>query len=230
MLNFFYLIIYQFFLGLFHSYYSFHDLRKSGFGAFKVVDGLAKNKVPADSWKNGLPNPNPNCCIYLKGEIHQMAACLGTDSGALESAEDICKVKVDRLYGEIRISLRGVAFSEAFYEIASNKIKAKSCKSKEYAVFKYRLIKTTEYAVENDCKMVMNYMNTESNDKKLGWCKKNFNDEISLERRLMSLNNDAVYQNVNTCVFDTNNSLFDNNKFDGKIYFLNLLIFSSKFS
>ena len=68
--------------GLFHSYYSFHDLRKSGFGAYKVKDGLAKGKVPADTWKKSLPNPNPECCIYFKGEIHQLTACLGKEDGS----------------------------------------------------------------------------------------------------------------------------------------------------
>jgi hypothetical protein len=205
--------------GLFHSYYSFHDLRKSGFGAYKVSEGLAKGKVPADTWKKGLPNPNPHCCIYFKGEIHNLTACLGNESGGPESAEDVCKVKIDRLYGEIRISLRGVAFTEAFYEIQNNQIKAKDCKSKEYAVFKYRLIKTTEYAVDNDCKMIMNYLNSETVDKKLAWCKKHYQEEVALEKRLMSLNKDNVANSIEKCVISTNGALFDMSKFDGKIYF-----------
>ena len=78
------------------------------------------------------------------------------------------------------------------------------------------MIKTTEYAIESDCKRVMNYINTENNSKKTQWCKKNFMDEISLEKRLMGLNKDNVYEAIDKCVFNNNGSLFDNNKFDGK--------------
>jgi hypothetical protein len=75
-------------------------------------------------------------------------------------------------------------------------------------------MKTTEYAVENDCKMVMNYINTDDNAKKLQWCKKNFEDELSLEKRLMGLNTDSVYQAIDNCVFNNNVNLFDNSKFE----------------
>jgi len=200
---------------LFHSYFSFHDLRKNGYGAYKVKDGLTKGKVPKE-WGRGLASPIPDCCIYFKGELHQMTACLADDTGSPVTAEDVCTVKIDKIFSEIRISLRGIAFSEAFYEIHSNKIKAANCASKEFAVFKYRLIKTTEYAIESDCKRVMNYINTEDNSKKTQWCKKNFMDEISLEKRLMGLNKDNVYEAIDKCVFNNNGSLFDNNKFDGK--------------
>lgn len=205
---------------LFHSYYSYHDLRKNGFGAYKVKDGLASNKVP-DNWAQGFsPKPVVDCCIYLKGELHKMTICLGDDSGSLETAQDVCRVKTEKLYSEIRISLRGTAFSEAFYEIQSNKIKAADCKSKEFAVFKYRLINTSHYAIENDCKMVMNYVNTDDNSKKSQWCKKNFEDELSLEKRLMGLNKDPVYQAIDRCVYNNNSNLFDNNKFQGDFFFI----------
>ena len=69
----------------------------------------------------------------------------------------------------------------------------------------------------------MNYINSEANDRKVQWCRKNFNDEISLEKRLMSMNNDSVYQSIENCVFNKNSDLFDNAKFDGKLnYFISV--------
>merc|ERR1712100_824915 len=67
---------------------------------------------------------------------------------------------------------------------------------------------------ENDCRMVMNYLNTETNERKQQWCKKNFQDEISLEKSLMSMNDDNVHAAIETCVFNANGSLFDIAKFE----------------
>jgi hypothetical protein len=142
-----------------------------------------------------------------------MTVCLGDASGSIETAEDVCKISIEKFHSEIRGALRGVLFSEAFNEIEANKIKASNCSSKEFAVFKFRAIKTVEYAVENDCKMVMDYMSKEDNAKKLDWCKKNYSDELNLEKKLMGLGSDGVYQAIEKCVFLKNKETFDENKF-----------------
>jgi hypothetical protein len=200
---------------LFQLFYSYNDLRKIGFGAYKVKDGLLKNKVPKE-WGKGLISPIADCCIYLNGEFNKLTACLADDKGDSITAEDICSIKIEKIYSEIRSSLRGVIFSEAFHQINSNELKAKNCESKEFNVFKYRLLKTAEYSIENDCKKIMNYINMEDNENKKQWCKKNYEDELSLEKKLMSLSKEKVYNSIDNCVFNANPGLFDHKKFDGK--------------
>jgi hypothetical protein len=224
-------------LKLLHFYFSFNDLRKSGFGPFRVKEGLKKDKVPKD-WGKGLSSPVPDCCIYFHGEFNKLAACLAEDNGSPITSEDICIVKIDKLFGVVRSSYRGVIFSEAFHQISTNKLKAKDCKSKEFGVFKYRLLKSADYAIENDCKLVMNYMNEEDIQKKTNWCKKNFNDEINLEKRLMTLGNEEINEAIQRCVLDVNPELFNEKKFNGKFlikkssfnYFSNLNFSLKKFT
>lgn len=204
------------------AYYSFYELRKHSFGAHKVKEGLEKKKVP-DTWAQGFnPVPLPDCCIYLNGEQSKTVFCLGNKEGQLETAVDICKNRIDRVFQEIRIALRGIYFSESFHEIQNNKSKASNCKSKEFNVFKYRAEKTTDYSVETDCKLIMNYVNTDDYKKKFDWCKKNFADELKLEMKLMSLKDEAVYQAINNCVYlhQDHKDIFSDNHFMSNNYFI----------
>ena len=203
----------------FISYFSFYELRKYSFGAYKVKDGLERKKVP-ETWSQGLnPSPLADCCIYLNGEVSKIVFCIANTQGEFETAGDICKNKVDRLYQEIRIALRGIYFSESFHEIQSNKNKSSKCDSKEFGVFKFRAEKTTEYSVETDCKLIMNYVNSDDYKKKFDWCQKNFNDELKLEMKLMSLKDDKVYESINNCVylFPKYSNLFNDKHFLGII-------------
>jgi len=199
------------------TYYSFYELRKYSYGAYKVKEGLNTKKVP-DTWSQGLaPPPLPDCCIYLNGEQTKTVFCLRGNNGGIETAIDICQNRIDRVYQEIRIALRGIYFSEGFHEIKNNKSKSSNCNSNEFGVFKYRAEKTTEYAVETDCKLVMNYVNTDDYKKKFDWCKKNFADELKLELKLMSLKDETVYEAVNNCVYLSKkySKIFSDKNFNG---------------
>jgi hypothetical protein len=198
-------------------YYSFYELRKYSYGAYKVKEGLNTKKVP-DTWSQGLaPAPLPDCCIYLNGEQTKTVFCLGDNNGGIETAIDICQNRIDRVYQEIRIALRGIYFSEGFHEIQNNKSKSSNCNSKEFGVFRYRAEKTTEYAVETDCKLVMNYVNSDDYKKKFDWCKKNFADELKLELKLMSLKDETVYEAINNCVYLSKkySTIFSDKNFNG---------------
>jgi len=200
-------------------YYSFYEVRKTGFGAYIVRDGLNRKRITDDKWAQGFsPKPLPECCIYLKGEKSKITFCLGTQDGGMETAIDICKIRIGRVYEEIRIALRGVFFSEAYHEILNNKSKASNCNSKEFRVFQLRAEKTTEYAVDIDCRFVMNYVNMDDYKKKFDWCKKNFADELKLELKLMSLKEEKVYEAINNCVYlsKKNAKTFSDQHFNGK--------------
>jgi len=197
--------------------FSFYELRKLGFEAIKVKEGLGK-QVPK-SWSQGIsPPPLPDCCIFLKGEQSETIFCLAKEKDEIETAVDICQSGVDSVFQEIRIALRGIRFAESFHEIKNNKNKSSNCKSNEYVFFKRRAEKTTEYAVETDCKMVMSYINTDDYNKKFDWCKKNFADELKLELKLMSLKDEKVYEAINNCVYlyKENANIFSDTRFGGK--------------
>lgn len=204
------------------EYYSFYGLRKHSYGFYKVKEGLADKKVP-DSWSQGFgAAPLPDCCIYLHGQKSKTVFCLGNKDGGIETAVDICKNRIERVYQEIRIAMRGIYFAESFHEIQNNKSKSGNCNSKEFSVFKFRAEKTTEYAVETDCKLVMNYVNSDDYKKKFDWCKKNFADELKLELKLMSLKDERVYEAINNCVYlsKKNAATFSDPHFTGNKSFM----------
>lgn len=200
-------------------YYSFYELRKHSFGAYKIKDGLKSRQVP-ETWSQGIsPTPLPDCCIYLNGEQSKTTFCLANKDNGLETAIDICQNRIDRVYQEIKIALRGIHFSESFHEIQNNKSKSSNCNSKEFIVFKDRAEKTTEYAIETDCELVMSYVNSDDYKKKFDWCKKNFADELKLELKLMSLKDEKVYEAINNCVYLSKkySSIFSDKHFNGNV-------------
>jgi len=203
------------------KYFSFYDLRKYAYGAFKVKDGLAKKKIP-NNWSEGIsPQPHPDCCIYLKGETSEEVFCVANKSGGIENAPDICKAKIDKIYQEIRISMRGIYFAESFHQIQNNKNVISNCKSKEYISFRHRAEKTIQNSIETDCKLIMTYINSDDFKKKYDWCKKNFFDELKLELRLMSLKDERVFQSINNCIYNNKSyaSIFSVENFDSNEIF-----------
>lgn len=204
--------------------YSFYQLRKHAHRAMKVKEGLVLNKIPKD-WNQGFQSspPLPECCIYLDGEQDKITFCLATQNGELESAVDICTNKIDKIFREIQIALRGIFFSESYHEIYSNKFKANNCAGDDFKVFQARARKTVEYSVETDCKFVMNYVNSDDYKKKYDWCQKNFADELKLEIQLMSLSSNKVLEILNRCVY---NFSPEYKKFFSNSYFIGNYIIS----
>jgi hypothetical protein len=186
----------------FISQYSLYQQRDHNNGAWIVNQGIEKKKVP-DDWSTGFsPVPPADCCIYFKGELENLVMCIASDEGtSFETASDVCKNKMKGIYGEIVNSLRGIKFSEAYHELIHNKMKRADCKSNEYKTMKWRAEKTINYAIGVDCKFVMNYVSGDDYDKKYNFCYKNYGDELKLELKLMSLDNDDIYNSINDCVY-----------------------------
>lgn len=200
----------------FIKYFSFYELRKHSFNAQKVSEGLSKKKIP-DTWSKGITSALPECCIYLNGELDKITFCLANNKGEMEESVDICKTKLDKVFEEIKIALRGIRFSENFHEIQTNKLKAGKCESQEFLHFKNRAEKTGENSITMDCKLVMNYVDSDEIEKKIEWCKKNYQDELNLELKLMSLNDEKVFEAINTCVYQYPKyaKIFSDKHFDG---------------
>jgi hypothetical protein len=203
----------------FLRYYSFYQQRLHTGGAYLVSQGLAKKKVP-EEWASGLnPLPSPECCIYFKGETEDMTLCLASSDGtSLETASDICQAKMKSYYGEVLNSMRGIKFAEAFSELAHNKLKRLECVSPEYRTMKWRAEKTIDYAINVDCMFVMNYCNGDNYNQKFNFCYKNYGDELKLELKLMSLDNDDIYDGISDCVYKSDKFLkvFSESHFIGK--------------
>ena len=199
--------------------YSFYQQREHKNGCFLVSDGLAKNKIPPN-WANGMnPEPSPECCLYFKGETENMVLCQASADGkSVESASDICQIKMKSYFKDVFNSLRGIKFSEAYHELSHNKKKLETCKSAEYKILKWRAEKTIDYAVNVDCKFIMNYVNSDEYQQKLLFCRKNYSDELKLELKLMSLDNDTIYDGINRCVYQAPDfkKIFDEKHFFGK--------------
>lgn len=188
----------------FVKYYSFYQQREVSGGAYVASEGLIKNKITA-AWANGMvPTPSPDCCLYLKGQTENLVLCLaGPDGKSMETGSDICKKKLKVYHGDIQNALRGIKFSEAFHELVHNLVKRANCKSQEYKLMKWRAEKTIEYAINVDCKYVMGYINGDDYNTKYDYCKKNYGDELKLELKLMSFDNDRIYEAIDTCVYQS---------------------------
>jgi hypothetical protein len=201
------------------KFYSFYQQRLAKAGAHIVVDGLKKHKVPP-AWSNGInPPPSPECCVFFKGETEDVTVCIaGPDGKQVEGAVDICKNKMKLLYGDFWNTLRGIKFAEAFHELTHNKVKEAKCKSEEYNIMKYRAEKTIDYAINVDCRYVMNYISTDEYQQKHRFCYKNYGDELKLELKLMSLDNESVYNAINNCVYssDAFKKVFQESHFESK--------------
>jgi hypothetical protein len=199
--------------------YSFYQQREHKYGAYIVSQGLAKNKVP-QGWAGGMnPEPSPECCFFFKGETENLILCQASADGkSVESASDICQVKMKSYYGDIFNSLRGIKFAESYQELSHNKKKLKNCKSQEYKILKWRAEKTIDYAVNVDCKLIMNYVNSDELSQKLLFCRKNYSDELKLELKLMSLDNDEIYDGISKCVYNSPEfkKVFDEAHFNSK--------------
>jgi hypothetical protein len=188
----------------FVKYYSFYQQRLFGNNASIVSEALKKNKLPKD-WSAGFnPEPSPDCCIYFKGESENLVTCIASADGQnVETASDICRIKIKSIFSDISNSLRGIKFAESYHELLHNKVKLADCKSPEYKNMQYRAHRTIPYAINVDCKFVMNYINGDDFNKKFQFCYKNYGDELELEHKLMSLDNDSIYESINKCVFES---------------------------
>jgi hypothetical protein len=184
--------------------YSLYQQRGVKQGAFMVNEALKKSRIPAN-WNDGMsPSPNPECCIYFSGDMENLVLCLaGSDDSTVEVAGDVCKNKLKPFYGETQNSQRGIKFAESFHELVHNKQKLENCKSGEFGLMKWRAEKTFKYAIKVDCKFVMNYITNDDYKSKYTFCKKNYNDELKLELKLMSMDNDSIYDGINTCVYQS---------------------------
>jgi hypothetical protein len=182
--------------------YSFYQQREHKNLAVIVSNGLAKNKVPPN-WASGFSSsPLPECCIFFKGESQDLTLCLASKDGeSLETASDICKVKMKSYFTDIWNSLRGIKFAEAYHELKHNQNKITNCKSDEYKYMKWRADKIMDYAINVDCGFVVNYINGDDYSQKLSFCHKNYGDELKLELKLMSLDNNEIYDGINNCVY-----------------------------
>jgi hypothetical protein len=182
--------------------YSFYQQREHNNIATIVSSGLAKNKVPPN-WASGFSSaPLPECCIFFKGESQDLTLCLASNDGeSLETASDICKVKMKSYFTDIWNSLRGIKFAEAYHELKHNQNKISNCKSDEYKYMKWRADKIMDYAINVDCGFVVNYVNGDDYSQKLNFCHKNYGDELKLELKLMSLDNEEIYDGINNCVY-----------------------------
>ncbi len=208
------------------QYYSFNEFKKNSFNPFIVREGISKKIIP-QNWSQGFdPAILPDCCIYLNGEQTKTYFCLANKEGVIETAAEVCKNRINNLLKDLRIITKRILFSESFHEIKNNKQKANNCKSNEFSLFIYRAEKTVQYAVETDCKLVINYINTDDYNKKFDWCKNNIVDELKLELKLMSLKDGGVYEAINNCVY-----LHPNNKdITSEYHFMsNLLIVFIKY-
>jgi hypothetical protein len=148
-----------------------------------------------------------------------MTLCLASSDGtSLETASDICQAKMKSYYGEVLNSMRGIKFAEAFSELAHNKLKRLECVSPEYRTMKWRAEKTIDYAINVDCMFVMNYCNGDNYNQKFNFCYKNYGDELKLELKLMSLDNDDIYDGISDCVYKSDKFLkvFSESHFIGK--------------
>ncbi len=203
--------------------YSFYQQREHNSRAIIVSHGLAKNKVPA-SWASGFSSqPLPECCIFFKGESQDLTLCLASKDGeSLETASDICNVKMKSYFSDIWNSLRGIKFAEAYHELKHNSLKLANCKSDEYKYMKWRAEKIIDYAIGVDCKYIVNYVNGDDYSQKSAFCHKNYGDELKLELKLMSLDNDAIYDGINTCVYQNAqfSKVFGQKHFIGKKLFI----------
>lgn len=202
------------------KYYSLYQQRLHTGGAYLVSQGLAKKKVP-EEWSAGInPVPSPECCMYFKGETENLVLCLASSDGqSIETAGDICQAKMKPYYGEVLNSMRGIKFAEAYSELSHNPTKLADCKSPEYRTMKWRAEKTIDYAINVDCKFVMSYCTNDDYNQKFNFCYKNYGDELKLELKLMSLDNDDVYDSINDCVYksDQFKKVFSESNFKSKI-------------
>jgi hypothetical protein len=182
-------------------YYSLYQQRVERTGIYRIPDGMSRGYVPKD-WSKGLVGARPDCCIYFKGENENMTICIGaSDNKNIEPNPDTCKNKIDSLFRDLRNSLRAIKFAESFHELLHNKEKRNDCKSKEYNIMKDRAMRTCESAIKNDCKNIMDNLNTENYSSKYNWCKENYSDELKLELKLMSLGVNDIYESINKCVY-----------------------------
>ena len=170
-------------------------------GAWIASEGLKLKKMDA-SWEDGFsPKPSSDCCLFFKGESENLVMCMTSVDGlTLETASDVCKKKLKGFHGDIMNSLRGIRFAEAYHELVHNKVKRENCKANEYKLMKFRAEKTMEYAVNVDCKFMMSY-STDPKPSIYKLCYENYKDELSLELKLMSLDNQEIWDSISSCVY-----------------------------
>lgn len=118
----------------------------------------------------------------------------------LETASDICRVKLDPYKALVRMQLRGIQLSESSYELLSNSKKFNNCNAKEYDIFKKRINDLISKEAIGDCQTVVNYVQINS-EEKLRYCFKHVGDEVKMELMLLAGDSSSLYSKMSDCIY-----------------------------
>lgn len=122
------------------------------------------------------------------------------NNDAIETAGDICKVKILPLLNMSKIIINGIKMTENSYDLLSNAEKLKNCNSKEYHLYYKRIVNSLKQIADLDCKLVWEYSESISKDR-WNYCFTHYSDDVKKEITLISLNSAELYKNLNECVY-----------------------------
>jgi len=170
-------------------------------GVYYVSDALTRGYIPL-TWNKHYELPTlAECCLVLTGEKSNLILCAASNDGkTLESASDICRVKLNPFKALVRMQLRGIQLVESSYELLSNSKKFNNCKAKEFKVFKKRIIDLVSKEAMSDCRNVINYVQINS-DEKLRYCIKHVGDEVKMELMLLAGDSSSLYNRLSDCTY-----------------------------
>jgi len=146
-----------------------------------------------------------DCCLVVPGIEKSLILCAASNDGRkLETASDICKVKLSQFKKSVGLQISGIRLSESTYDLMTDSRKFANCKSKAFKVYKARVKDALTIGAVEDCRIVLNYGQV-NNDEKMRYCTKHYEDEMKMEINLLSNDNSLLYNKLSDCLYQDNN-------------------------
>ena len=117
----------------------------------------------------------------------------------LERASDICEYKLKSFINAVKIQSHAIELSENNERLLFDKNEHLKCKAKHFYLYNVRVVEALKNAALNDCKLIYSFGKGREEDK-LKKCRNHYSEELELELKLLSGNNNKVYHRIVNCV------------------------------